>query len=359
MKRKRISVALLGLLVVVSLAGMVPEIQAQSVPVLDVAVSIAPLAGLVNEVGGSYIETSVMLPEGIEPHAASLTPEAIAAADAADLLVLTGHFTWEEELVGVIDTPYLTLDDESALASYEDFGARLSEMPGDHDHTEEGSLLAQHDHEGNPHAWWLLPENAIAVANTTRAAFSTLNASLSAVWQDNFDSFTENVEAFAELVISADEDHSFSQMHAIVVTPAEAYIAEAFGIEVEAVLQVDEVLISGTELIEVQDAIRAGDVKLILGSDVAKLQAGGEYAQQLAEDYNLPLLWWRAIFFEDLEDYIALMTYNLGSLTSGLEADVAGAAGTTLNLALLMLAGVFGLVALIEALILVQRGRAD
>ncbi|MFX1260845.1 MAG: metal ABC transporter substrate-binding protein [Promethearchaeota archaeon] len=355
MKRKGISLVFLGFLVIASLAGLAPEAMAQSQPVLEVAVSIAPLAGLVNRVGGSYIYTSVMLPEGIEPHAASLSPEAIAAAEEADLLVLTGHFSWEDDLLSVVDTPFLTLHDDSALESYEDFGARLSDMPGNHD----GGVIAQHDHEGNPHAWWLLPGNAIAVANATRSAFAKLNASFSAIWQDNFDSFTEDIQAFMDLVASADADYSFTQMHSIVVTPAEAYIAEAFGIQVEAVLQVDEVLISGTELIEVQDAIRAGNVSLILGSDVAKLQAGGEYAQQLANDYNLPLVWCRAIFFEELADYIALMTYNLGALTSGLEAEGAGAAGTTLNLALLMLSVVFGLIALIEALILVQRGRAD
>ncbi|MFW9888880.1 MAG: metal ABC transporter substrate-binding protein [Candidatus Thorarchaeota archaeon] len=357
MKRKEISLALLGFLVIASVVGMASEATAQSQPILKVAVSIAPLAGLVNEVGRSYIDITVMLPEGIEPHAASLSPEAIAAAEDADLLVLTGHFSWEADLLAVVDTPFITLHDNLALESYEDFGARLSDMPGNH--VGDGAANAEQDPEGNPHAWWLLPGNAIAIANATRSAFSNLNASFSAIWQDNFDSFTEDVHSFMELVHSIAADYSFTKMHSIVVTPAEAYIAEAFGIEVEAVLQVDEVLISGTELIEVQDAIRAGNVSLILGSDVAKLQAGGEYAQQLAEDYDLPLVWCRAVFFEDLEDYIALMTYNLGTLTSGLEAEGAGAAGITLNLALLLLSGVFGLVALIEALILVQRGRAD
>lgn len=354
--RKGFSLAFLGWLIVASIVAVSPIVSAQSGPVLKAAVSITPLAGLVNEVGGPLIEISVMLPEGIEPHAASLSPEAIAAAEEADLLVLTGHFSWEDELVETVDTPYLTMDDDLALGSYKDYGARLSEMPGNH---EESSLIAQHEHEGNPHAWWLLPDNAIAIANTTKAAFSTLNSSLSSVWQDNFDSFAEDVLAFKNLVQAEDDEYSFSQMHAVVVTPAEAYVAEAFGISVEAVLQVDQVLIAGTELLEVQDAIRAGEVDMILGSDVARLQAGGEYAQQLVEDYGIPLVWCRAIFFEDLDDYLALMTYNLGALTSGLEADITGESATTLNIALLMLVGVFGFLALVESIILIQRARAD
>ncbi|MHA2002831.1 MAG: metal ABC transporter solute-binding protein, Zn/Mn family, partial [Candidatus Thorarchaeota archaeon] len=94
MKRKEISLSFLGLLLIVSVIGLTPVVRAQSQPVLSVAASIAPLAGLVNEVGGAHIDIAVMLPEGIEPHAASLTPEAITAADEADLLVLTGHFPW-------------------------------------------------------------------------------------------------------------------------------------------------------------------------------------------------------------------------------------------------------------------------
>ena len=52
------------------------------------------------------------------------------------------------------------------------------------------------------------------------------------------------------------------------------------------------------------------------------------------------------------------MTYNLGALSSGLEAEGDGSSAT-LNFALLMLLGVFGLVALVEAIILVQRARVD
>ncbi len=349
--------AILVLLCSISLVAMLPIKPAQAASPIKVAASIEPLAGLVEEVGGIHVEMSVLLPEGIEPHAATLPPQAVSDAEAADLLVLTGHFPWETDLVSQVSTPYITMDDASALENYEDYGARLSEMPGQH---EEGGAFysAQHDHEGNPHGWWLLPVNAIAIANTTRAALSTLNSSLSLTWESNFGEFVSNVEAFRQLVTTTDETYHFSTMHAIVVSPAEAYIAESFGIEAIAVLQVEEVLVSGAELVEIQDAIRNGTIDLILGSDVARLQAGGEYAVQLSEDYNLPLVWGRAVFFEGLLDYIAVMTYNLGSLTSGLESNV-GTGGGPVNIALIGFAGIFALVALIEAVVLVQRAKTD
>jgi len=335
----------------------VPFTTAQATASVKVAASIEPLAGLAGEVGGTHVETSVLLPEGIEPHAATLPPQALIDAEAADLLVLSGHFPWEQDLVSQVSTPYITLDDVSALENYEDYGARLSEMPGTQ---EDGETLvaAQHDHEGNPHGWWLLPTNALAIANATRSALTYLNSTLSSFWEANFERFALALDSLLHLVAETDETFHFSSMHAVVVSPAEAYVAEAFGIQVEAVLQVEEVLVSGAELLEIQGAIRNGTITLILGSDVARLQAGGEYSVQLSEDYDVPLVWCRAVFFEGLADYIAVMTYNLGSLTSGIEGS-AGVGGGPVNLALIGLAGVLGLVAVLEAVVLVRRAQND
>ena len=354
--KRGIGIVLL-LLCTIYCGAVVPSASAQLTPSVKVAASIEPLAGLVGEVGGTQVQVSVLLPEGIEPHAATLPPQAVADAEAADLLVLSGHFPWEQDLVSQVTTPYITLDDVSALEDYEDYGARLSEMPGTNE--EDGTFIAaQHDHEGNPHGWWLLPTNALAIANATRAALTHINSTLSSYWEANFERFVLALDSLAHLVAETDITFGFSSMHTIVVTPAEAYVAEAFGIEVEAVLQVEQVLVSGAELLEIQDAIRNGTINLILGSDVARLQAGGEYAVQLSEDYSVPLVWCRAVFFEGLADYIAVMTYNLGSLTSGLEGRVA-AGGGLVNPALIGLAGVLGLVAVLEAVILVRRAQND
>jgi ABC-type Zn uptake system ZnuABC Zn-binding protein ZnuA len=354
---KRGTYTLLLLLCAMCFYAAVPFTTAQVTASVKIAASIEPLAGLAGEVGGTHVQTTVLLPEGIEPHAATLPPQAVTDAEAADLLVLSGHFPWEQDLVSQVSTPYITLEDVSALENYEDYGAKLSDMPGTR---EDGGTLvaAQHDHEGNPHGWWLLPINALAIANATRAALTYLNSTLSPFWEANFERFVLAVDSLVSLAAETDETFHFSSTHAVVVSPAEAYVAEAFGIQVEAVLQVEEVLVSGAELLEIQGAIRNGTITLILGSDVARLQAGGEYAVQLSQDYDVPLVWCRAVFFEGLADYIAVMTYNLGSLTSGIEGG-AGAGGGPINLALIGLAGVLGLVAVLEAVVLVRRAQND
>lgn len=342
--------SLLLLIFIISWMMIPPTSNAQTEPVMTVAVSIAPLAGIIESIGAGYIETTVLLSEGVEPHAFTVDPTIIAMADDADLLALTGHYHWETSLANSTSTPYISFHDENALRDYADFGARLSSMPRTNP-TDNGDL--------NPHAYWLLPTNAIAIANATRSIFKELAPLLSSVWDTNFEKFVDDINDLDDLIELQDSTYHFSDLHAVVVFPAEAYVAEAFGIQVDAVLMVEGVTISGHELIEVQNAMSNGSIQLILGSDVAKLQAGGEFAYQLQEDYGCTLIWLRAVFFSGLRDYVSIMTYNLGALTSGLEDR--SQAGVDSNIVLLLtgLAGVFGLLLVLETFLLVQRGRRE
>ncbi len=347
-------IPLMLFLLPLALSGITLEVHAQITPTRSVAVSVSSLAGIVQEVGGSYYNTTVLLDQETEPHAFTVTPEIIATADAADLLVFTGHFHWEEELANLTSTPFITFHDDNAWENYEEYGAEYSPMPGGEVEEEGG----EHDHEGNPHAFWLLPTNALAIANATRAALSTLNVTMSNQWTMNFDMFAESIHELEELIDSLDDVYGFSEMHAVVVTPAEAYVAEAFGITSDAVLQIEAITISGAKLLEVQQAIRNGSIDLIIGSDVAQFQTGGEFAYQLQEDYGGILIWWRTVFFAE-SDYFWMMNYNLGALVSGLEGRSGHTTDNTVNIGLIALSGVLGVLVAIESVLLIMRARAE
>ncbi len=356
---KRCGLVLITLIISSSILflGINPLVNAQGIHEIDIAVAIAPLGGIVDKIGGAFIATSILLTEGVEPHAFTVDPSIIAIADNADLLVLTGHYHWEEDLANQTSTPFISLDNPAAMERYEDFGAALSPMPGVH---AEGESLDQHDHEeGNPHAYWLLPRNAIAIANATTSALAALNTTLADVWLSNFNDFVSDIDALRDLVAEADSEYGFSEMHAVVVFPAEAYVAEAFGIEVEAALIQGSQTITGDELLQVQNALRNGSIELILGSDVSRLQAGGEFAEQLVQDYGGKLIWWRAVFFSGLSDYVSVMTYNLGALTSGLEGESSPGQTDVINVALIALAIVLAVFIAIETVVLIVRARAE
>jgi ABC-type Zn uptake system ZnuABC Zn-binding protein ZnuA len=346
-KKKSVLLIIALILAPLSISGLTVDAQAQVQPVLHVAASVPSLAGIIEEVGSPWAAVSTLLDEQTDPHTFTITPSILSTANDADLLIFTGHFHWEEDLANQTSTPFITLHDAAALASYDDFGARLSPLPG--------GLVSDEDN-GNPHAYWLLPSNAMAIANATRVALSSLNATLSNSWNENFNTFAQNMENLQALISSLDDIHGFSDMRAIVVAPAEAYVAEAFGIQCEAVLQVEDITLSGAKLLEVQAALRNGTVELILGSDVAQYQAAGSYAYQLQADYGGTLIWWQTVFYEE-SDYFSLMTFNLGALVSGIEGRSGGTINESMNLGLIALVIVLGIIVAIETTLLIIRAR--
>jgi len=333
---------------------MIIEAQAQVETVENVAVSVASLAGIVADIGGELINTSVLLNQEVDPHSFTVTTGMLALADAADLLVLAGHYQWEEDLANRTSTPFITLHSDRAWENYEDFGAQYSPMPG----TSSVDSEDGHAHDGNPHAYWLLPKNAIAIANATRAALTILNGTYTDTWNANFAAFVDNMDYLQRLITELDAIHDFSELRAVAVTPAEAYVAETFGIECVAVLQIEDLTISGAKLLEVQSALRNGSVQLIVGSDVAQFQTGGEFAYQIQADYGGTLIWWKTVYFPE-SDYFSMMTFNLGALVSGLEGRSGGTGDQTINLGLVALILVLGFIALLEATLLIQRIRAE
>lgn len=353
-RRKASLVPLILFLLPLVMSGVTLEVHAQISPTKSIAVSVSSLAGIVQEVGGSHYNTKVLLEQETDPHAFTVTPEIIATAEEADLLVFAGHFHWEEELANLTSTPFITFHSDSAWENYEDYGAEYSPMPGGEVEEEGG----EHEHEGNPHGFWLLPKNALAIANATRAALSTLNITMSNEWTSNFEMFTESIRELEELIDSVDEMYGYSEMHAILVAPAEAYVAEAFGITADAVLQVEGITISGAKLLEVQQAIRNGSINLIIGSEVAQLQAGGEFAYQLQADYGGILIWWKTVFFAEL-NYIWMMNYNLAALIIGIEEGPSNITDNTVNIGLIALSGVLGVLVAIESVLLIMRSRAE
>jgi len=170
----------------------------------------------------------------------------------------------------------------------------------------------------------------------------------------------EDVQEFQDLVIGLDQEYKFSELHAVVVFPAEAYVAETFGIDVVTSLSEGEnVFISGADLLAVQTGLTNGSIDITLGSDVAKLQAGGEFAVQLAEDTSSDIIWWRVIFFSGLSDYISIMTYNLGVLTSAMDGNGSENTGLVINYLAIGIAGFLAIIVIVETALLLQHLRRE
>ncbi len=343
--------ALLGIILLsLGLFGIPCHTSAQTTPALRVAVSIQPLAGIVREVGGIQAEVSILLPEGVEPHAFALTQTVIDMAVSADLLVLTGHFDWEEELATLVGKPYISLDD------YEAFGASLLPLDGYVSSLSRSIDRGQpHAHDENLHGYWLLPRNAVAIANATRDLFSSLNSTYSQYWGNRFSEFVTEVSELEAFIAEQKVVHQLTNVKVIITFPAEAYIAKALGLQVRGLLMEGEnIFISGPELIAVEQALQNGSIHLLLASDVAQLQAAGEFAQQLSVDSGVPLVWVRAVF-STLEDYVGVMAYNTGAITTGVSGGISPAIDfLTTSMPVIIIAAILGAIAVIELVLLLR-----
>jgi len=268
-----------------------------------VAVSIQTLSGIVRAVGGSRVEISVLLPEGVEPHAFQASSEIVEEASEASLLVFTGHFPFEYQLASSVNVEYVSLDD------YKRYGLSLSTIPG-----VKGENL---------HGYWLKPENAIAIAKAVSEKLKVIDPGYADYYDENLNLFITSVKRTVDFMVEQAEKYGYMGVKVVVTFPSEVYIAESLGLRVESVIVKGEnVFISGGELSRLETMLLEGGVRAILVSEVSEMLKAGEYAKQLSQDTGVPLIRVRAVSAPGVDSYEGLLLYNLGLVSGVLRLNV-------------------------------------
>lgn len=267
------------------------------------AVSIQTLNGIVRAVGGSRVEISVLLPEGVEPHAFQASSEIVEEASEASLLVFTGHFPFEYQLASSVNVEYVSLDD------YKRYGLSLSTIPG-----VKGENL---------HGYWLKPENAIAIAKAVSEKLKVIDPGYADYYDENLNLFITSVKRTVDFMVEQAEKYGYMGVKVVVTFPSEVYIAESLGLRVESVIVKGEnVFISGGELSRLETMLLEGGVRAILVSEVSEMLKAGEYAKQLSQDTGVPLIRVRAVSAPGVDSYEGLLLYNLGLVSGVLRLNV-------------------------------------
>lgn len=292
-------------------SGLV-QVNSAEEPIRVVA-TIETLAGIVREVGGGRVVVETLMPEGIDPHEFQATPEIVASVGTADLLVSLGHFPFEDQVVEA--TGVLSV----GIEQYERNGLQLSPWPGAFGQTFGGRLA------GNRHGYWLKPINGLAIARSVVGKLIELDPAGEPTYMNLLSSFEDEVAALEAYFAILSMERGLSGLPVAVAFPAEAYVAEAFGMDVVASLAIGEnVFIGGGELIELEDALRGGEIAFILASELSKWMTVGRFAQQLAADTGTPMVFVRTTTLEGLRDYGALLMYNAGVLSVNREVSERG-----------------------------------
>ena len=298
---------------------------------LTVVVSTPTLVPLVKSAAGDYVEVISVVPFGTDPHEYQLVPKDLEKVSNSGLLIITGHFKWEEELASFVNR-------SSILELNEALGGKLR-------------LLNLPNGDINLHEWWLSPHNAklaIREIASRLAAIDNYNAKIYASLAERSVKSIDNILAEAERTLS---EKGFTGNVAICSTPIEQYLLEGFGMHCMLVLEEEELTGVKPSALEEARMILAKNIhKVLVLADISEGTTGADAAKKLAEETNTYLLKLIVMSKNDW-DYGTLLAYNAGLISS-----VPGISRTNSGTSTLMsiLVSVLSVVVVVEAIFILR-----
>lgn len=190
---------------------------------LNVVTSIAPLAYFIENIGGSRVDVSTLIPPGGNPHTYEPTPRQMNILSKADLFVKAGsgiefELIWMKRIVAL--NKNMPVCDASK-------GITLIDMDY---HDVEQEHEDEHSHHGikDPHIW-LSPVNAIFISENIRNSLSGIDPEYSDYYYITASSLIEKLKALKQSITAKLRDISKRQF--FIFHPAWAYFAKDFDIE--------------------------------------------------------------------------------------------------------------------------------
>lgn len=201
-----------------------PDGSPAAAPPVAVAVTVAPLAWLADEVGGERVATTVMIPPGHEPHAYEPSPREMAALDRARVFVAVGHPLLATERRHL--DPALAARPEIVVVRLAEAGEALPEPTPDdgEDHHGHG--------DDDPHLW-LSPARMRAAAEELAGALARVDPAGAAGYRERLEAVRRRIGEVDREVAALVE--GLPRRRFLVVHPAWGAFAEHYGIEQVAV----------------------------------------------------------------------------------------------------------------------------
>ena len=261
---------------------------------IKIAVSIDALRLILKPIVEPYAEIIVLLPEEVDPHLFQASPNIIEAAEQSDLIVCTGHFSFEYKVVQTVKRPYVCLDDflKSGLV-----------------------LLTYLDsNEKNIHGYWFLPDNALTIAKVVVQKLSTTDPSHYNYYRNRLKEFEQQIKMLKVLI---SEENHLTNVSVIISAPVEQYPIVALGLKpVASIMKEHGVFPGAKEIQELESAISSNKNILIISSDLSIKTKSGEIAKQISADTRAPLVVLKLFHTKHFDDYFSLMAYNLGLIST-------------------------------------------
>ncbi len=265
-----------------------------------VLVSVEPLAAIVRDVAGDLVDVEVAVPPGQEPHSFQATPDLVDLAGRASLFVTVAHLPVEEQLAEVADCPVIGLED------YRAEGLRLLQMPGG-----EGEDI---------HGFWLLPDNAVAVAAAVSRSLAEIDPEHASEYAAGLERFGAEVGELKSEMAELSASLNLRGQGVLVSTPAEVYLAAALGmVPASSIVRGPNALIGPAEAAEIGSAMDRGEIRFVMVSDAVMGTKAADYALQLSSEHGAALLR-SSILNVPAGGYLGYMERNLGMIEGSLRS---------------------------------------
>lgn len=275
----------------------------QQTGLIRILVTMDMLKLLVSPIVGSRGEVVSVVPEGVEPHGFTLSPSIIRAALNSDLIVITGHMEWEMDLVERVARERGVPPDSISI--------NLLELV-----RSKGTILKINGEE-NIHGFWLLPDNAILIAESLENMFSKIRPEYSEEFSSNYVSFKSRVSSLKSFLKRLSEKYGSENSKVVIGFYAEQYVVEALGLRTGAVLIGEEEVVKPDSLSRIYEGLRSGEYSCIIVSDTALLMSNVKNAiQQISADTGCPVAYVSVVSTNGLENYDSMMYYNAGQVYS-------------------------------------------
>ncbi len=267
---------------------------------IKVAATIFPLADIVRNVGGEYVDVALIVPPGVSEHSSALTPQQLQDLQNVDVIFQVGH-NLDNPVVERIMRTILTVRTVTV-----DAGIELREF-GEHDEAE------QHDGDSDPHYWLTVP-NAILIADTVAATLAEIDPAHAASYQENVQEYRRqlgSLEAELQTVATGLARKEFIAMH-----DAWSYFADHYGLWLVATYEpVEGKQPSLADLQRVSDVIEQHGITTFYAEPQKTTSA---VTRLLADELGLAIRTLDPVGGIDQGDsYVALMRRNMEALSMG------------------------------------------
>jgi len=268
---------------------------------LQVLATTSIVADVVQQVGGEYVNITVLMPVGTDPHEYSPRPQDAAALSDAQVIFANGAGL-EEFLQPLLESAGAT----EKLVEVSN-GVSLLSMDG-----ETGS---------DPHTW-MDPNNVLVWVDNIAAALAAADPEHASVYQANAEAYAVSLRDLDAWFRSEVEqipvgDRQLVSDHAVLAYFAAEYSFTQLGTITGSFST--EAAPSAQELAALEDAIQASGVKAIFVTE----SSNQTMADQIAADTGITAVW---LYHASLTDasgpaptYLEFMRYNVAAIVEALK----------------------------------------